>query len=723
MIKYLNVIVVSFFSVFACTYDFGLALVVPILFIYALNNSKHIIIMIPLSVLSAYFFFKDILISLIVIYILITLYLLLFSKKNSVFLCVLFNILMIFISYMLNSSSVNIDLSSINIFNDNNLYDMSLYVILLYTLASTLFLTCLYLLLKSSEEKFIYFEVVALFVSIASSSVIESNINVSFILGVFYAMILTFNVGIYVSACFSSFLSVFIYYAFKIDYSLILPFVSILYLINNIASGFIMIIISTVIAFMYPEYFNICLIVDIECILFEILRNRGISKRVIEKETIKDGYNDGLDILNKDIIAFSSFLDMCATDTDNNKQYHKKLNEGINSLISNYCNKCHVRGKCNQMHIKEHLKELIYNSKNNTYDINHNEVLSVCPYNIEMRKSAIIIYDSLNNMNIKSKNMVITEVLSGISNMLRQFIVDSNMKKELNYEDIYKIKKAIVDSGYNLSYFKCKKQFEDDFIIEVGIRGREFDDFKKGIEKICNKYFVKKVTLEYDKNENGKTYFRIIPKVMCKIEYGKSNIASGTISGDNVLVKETTDGKTIAVICDGMGKGYSANLSSEAVVRMIDELYKSTISSYAMIQILNTYCGIKDSIDNFCTLDYMELNRRNNEMIFYKMSSAPSYIFHKDKKIEKINNKRLPLGKESEIITDVINVQVGDVIVMSSDGLFDNVINESKLENLISEYTHLSVEKIVCKILDYIRHEKTITDDDLSLIVLKVLPY
>jgi len=59
---------------------------------------------------------------------------------------------------------------------------------------------------------------------------------------------------------------------------------------------------------------------------------------------------------------------------------------------------------------------------------------------------------------------------------------------------------------------------------------------------------------------------------------------------------------------------------------------------------------------------------------------------------------------------------------MSSDGVFDNVVNEKELENIISGVTHLSVEKIVCKIIEYIKHDKILTNDDLSIIVLKVLP-
>jgi len=632
MSKYLNIIVIAFFSIFSFEFDFGLALVIPIIFLYELMNPKSILIFIPMNLVCAYFFFSDYFISLSLVHIIITIYLLIFNKKESVLLGSLFTFVITIASYLILDDSITFNtlLSDLN----NNLY-----VIIIYSLISSLVFAFIYSILKKNREFLTYLEGVSIFISILCASRISSEINVGFILSCYYAMYFTFNAGIYVSLSFSVLLSVFMYYAYKIDYSLILPFVSIVYLINNVASGFITVILSTIVAFLYPEYLNICLIIDIECIIFEIVKNKVVSKNVIKKEVVKEGYNNSVEVLNRDIIAFSSFLDMCASDTDNTKEYHKRLNEGINNLICNYCTKCYVKGKCDQTHIKEHLKELIYNCKDNTYNINDNPVLGVCPYNVEMRKSAILTYDLLNNVNIKSKEKAITSVLNGVSNMLRQFVVENNLKKELDYEDIYKIKKSIVDSGYNLTYFKCKKLFVDDFVVEVGVRGTSFDDIKEDITRICNKHIQKGVTIEYKNTENGKVYFRIIPKVLCKIEYGKSNIASGTVSGDNVLVKETEDGKMVACICDGMGKGYSASLSSEAVVQMIEELYESSMSSYAIIQIINTYCGIKDSIDSFCTLDYMELNKRNNELTFYKMSSAPTYIFHKDKSVVKVNNK------------------------------------------------------------------------------------
>ena len=58
---------------------------------------------------------------------------------------------------------------------------------------------------------------------------------------------------------------------------------------------------------------------------------------------------------------------------------------------------------------------------------------------------------------------------------------------------------------------------------------------------------------------------------------------------------------------------------------------------------------------------------------------------------------------------------------MSSDGIFENVTNEEDLKEFIGNIIHLPVEKIVIQIINYIKKNTRINDDDISLIVLRIL--
>ena len=708
MNKYLNIVLIAFFSFCSLKYDIGFALVIPIIFTYVNANSRSILLFIPLSLLSVFFLYNEYIYIVIGLYILVILFLLIVQRKHNP----MINSIYVFL--------VNIILYTLLFYNE---FQESIYLIALYAIISTIVFTIIQLFLKQSKGYFVYFEVLCVLISVFGASTIEYEFNIGFLLACFYTMYFSYNTNVYYSCVFSILVALYLYYIYQIEYGIILPFISIIYMLNSIASSFIFVIVSAVIGLIFPKYFTIIVICDVICILFEFVKNSVVSKKIKRKEVIKDGYLAGVNLLNTDVLTFCSFLDMCVSENDNSYEYYQKLDNGVNSICMNYCEKCIVKSKCykDNQDIKNCIQDLIINSKDISYDMADSRVFSVCPYNVEIRKSAILISDRISNDNTRSKSKQVVKTLSSISNILKQFTVDNNMKEEIDYEKIYKLKRAINDNGYTLSYFNLKKSLKDDFIIELGIRGFRFEDLKEEIKNIGEKVLNEPVNVEYSYSDKNKEYFRIIPYTKCDIDYSSSNIASNRVSGDNVMINNTSDGKVIAIICDGMGKGYSASIQSKAIINKFEQLFNSSLSAYAMIQILNSYAEIKDSIDNYCTLDFVEIDRKNTKAIFYKMSAAPSYIFKANKQILKIENKRLPLGKESEIIESGYDIEYGDLIVMSSDGIFENINNERELENLINSISHLQVEKIVYQIINFVRTSQTYTDDDISLVVMKVV--
>lgn len=707
MNKYLNIIIISFFSFLLVKYDIGYPLLIPILITYFKKNSKLALIIIPVSLISTYFFNNELLKIIIIIYILLVSYLLVFVKKNNLVIDSIYVFVLTFISLVLKANEA---------INDN------LYTFILYSIVSMVSFILITIILKASEINFAYFELVSIMIAILSSSLIEFKINICFVLSVFYTLYFTNGTNFIYSLIFASLMGVYINYKFGFVYSFSLPFLSIIYSLNSIISGFITVLFAFFFSFVLKDFEDTALIIGSNVIIFELFKTLILGKKITKKSEEKEETIEKKESLNTNVLAFANFLDMCALESTGTRTYYKKIDDGIKSMTSNYCNKCYLCNKCYQNDVKEEMKTLIINAKNITYDIKKSEVFSICPYNVEIRKSAILINEKLDNTLEKTKTKIISGTLNGVSNILRQFIIDNNIKKEMNYDKIYKLKKAISVNGYKITYFKVNKFIENDYLIEIGIRGKAFNDIKQNLEGLASKCLNEKVSIEYDYEENGKIYMRIIPSIKCKIEYSTSKVAKENVSGDNILINETKDGKILSIICDGMGKGYSANLSSEFVINMFEELFKSTLSSYAIIQMMNSYCEIKDSIDNFCTLDFLELDQKNCNMTFYKMSSAPSYIFRNNKSIERIDNKRLPLGKESEIILESIKVEEGDMIVMSSDGVFENIENQNELNEYILSIKHLPAPKIVYQIINFLKQSSKLTDDDISLIVLKVMP-
>ena len=58
---------------------------------------------------------------------------------------------------------------------------------------------------------------------------------------------------------------------------------------------------------------------------------------------------------------------------------------------------------------------------------------------------------------------------------------------------------------------------------------------------------------------------------------------------------------------------------------------------------------------------------------------------------------------------------------MSSDGVFENVVNSKELEEFILSIRGLDSQKMAYEILNYSRYADVLNKDDMSVIVLKVL--
>ena len=222
-------------------------------------------------------------------------------------------------------------------------------------------------------------------------------------------------------------------------------------------------------------------------------------------------------------------------------------------------------------------------------------------------------------------------------------------------------------------------------------------------------------------NKN-KTYVILVPKVNYDIIYGYGSISKvgNSICGDNYLVKHLSNKKFVSVICDGRGKGMNANIISSKTLKLLDDITNTNISGETSIQILNSLYYIQDYQENYTTLDYVEIDKNTGEMLLYKAGATYSYVIHDDGSFEKIENEHLPFGLNELIITKKIMLKDNDLVLLASDGIFDNVININEFEKFILSIRSLEPQKISYELLNYARHADLISKDDMSVVVLKI---
>ena len=128
-----------------------------------------------------------------------------------------------------------------------------------------------------------------------------------------------------------------------------------------------------------------------------------------------------------------------------------------------------------------------------------------------------------------------------------------------------------------------------------------------------------------------------------------------------------------------MGKGFLAFEDSRRVLEALDSLCYCSTSINTNIEILNLLYILQGYTERYSTLDAIDINRSNMTADVFKLGASNTYIFHDDLTYTKIENSSLPLGIEEEIIHTEIKLKDNDLILFSSDGIFENVLDEQKL--------------------------------------------
>jgi serine phosphatase RsbU (regulator of sigma subunit) len=159
---------------------------------------------------------------------------------------------------------------------------------------------------------------------------------------------------------------------------------------------------------------------------------------------------------------------------------------------------------------------------------------------------------------------------------------------------------------------------------------------------------------------------------------------------------------------------------SRRVLEALDSLCYCSTSISTNVEILNLLYILQGYTERYSTLDAVDINRCTMTANFYKLGATTSYIFHDDNTFTKLENNSLPLGIEEEILQTQITLRNNDLILLTSDGIFENVVNEQELLNLIKNLKSEIPQKIAYAILEYTLNSKVKVKDDMSIIILKI---
>ncbi len=173
------------------------------------------------------------------------------------------------------------------------------------------------------------------------------------------------------------------------------------------------------------------------------------------------------------------------------------------------------------------------------------------------------------------------------------------------------------------------------------------------------------------------------------------------------------------ILCDGMGTGKAASVSSSLLIALIKRQLTHNTSPNAAISLSSLIMRLIRLDESFATLDMLSVDLNTGECEFFKSGSCRSYIINEG--IQDVPSGGYPIGILSEINTHTSKKQISSdsVIVMFSDGAKE--IPYQLIEKTVHENISFSSEEIAENILKNsqasLKHSQ---NDDVTLAVIKI---
>ena len=202
--------------------------------------------------------------------------------------------------------------------------------------------------------------------------------------------------------------------------------------------------------------------------------------------------------------------------------------------------------------------------------------------------------------------------------------------------------------------------------------------------------------------------------------YAKFSPDKKEISGDSVSFFETSGKYFYALISDGMGRGDTAQKTSDFVCKFMRCVLDFGASKDAVLHLLNRSLR-RGKEECSATLDLFELDLMTAEATFIKSGACASFV-KRGSSIFRIKSQTAPLGLLTTIDSEKIRVEVneGDFVIMMSDGVCQSSDDAPWLAELLSSADRWKEPKELAElIIDEAKRNKSATDD-MSVAVVKI---
>ncbi len=307
---------------------------------------------------------------------------------------------------------------------------------------------------------------------------------------------------------------------------------------------------------------------------------------------------------------------------------------------------------------------------------------------------------------------IITETLESTN---RDFACDNALGE--------RIATALLRLGYQLeSAAVCGDRHRRVILRGVRLRGRSIKirEIRSTLEKICHfPLGAPESTVHEGLTDLTFTEKEAFESHFVKLTRPKSR-GEGAHCGDSVTAFEGTRGLDFAFICDGMGSGNGAALTSALASLFLSRLLGAGSRADSALRMLNGFMCARGKRENesSTTVDLLEIDRVHGKATLYKCGAAPTYLLRRGE-ITRFFSRTAPVGILEALDAERIQFEVraGDVLLQVSDGFTGGEEDSPWLSEMLRTTWDGDADAFARRALN---RATSSTDDDLSIIITEI---
>ncbi len=225
-------------------------------------------------------------------------------------------------------------------------------------------------------------------------------------------------------------------------------------------------------------------------------------------------------------------------------------------------------------------------------------------------------------------------------------------------------KKQIIATGVNIDRTKCT-----------------VDTLKSELEKALQ---AKISSPEFVAQGSYATMYACTENSFKAKELFDSRVKDGEeINGDSYASFDGLGAKRYVLLCDGMGSGQNANITSSMCTSFLKSILSVTGEKEIALAMLNSLIRAR-GLESCSTIDLLEIDLVSGKGSFVKSGAAPSYIKRGDK-VFKLQSKTMPIGIMKDLDAEELSfeLQSGDICIMLSDGIVETSEDNEEIMRLL----------------------------------------